>query len=270
MAINFPDSPVNGTTYVYQDIKYIYKDTGGGLGYWAHSDVGTATEATTTEIDTGVVTDKFVSPAGLDGSKFDKTYSSSYTSNSSTTIATSKAVYDGVASAISSSISPTGTVVAFAGSTLPSGWLWCNGSSIPTTYTALRAIVGPNTPDLRDMFIRGKGNSRTLLSEQSDSYKDHHHIAGIMSQHYPTFDNAAWGTFPSESFSSKGGSTNKTYDGSVLKWGYHQEHHQNQGNTHYPLTSGAGEKTGKTTFSKSGSGSETRPVNMALNYIIKT
>ena len=56
----------------------------------------------------------------------------------------------------------------------PEGWLECNGQST-TDYPLLAALVGPNVPDLRGVFIRGwdhgKGidSGRTLLSTQEAS-----------------------------------------------------------------------------------------------------
>lgn len=39
--------------------------------------------------------------------------------------------------------SPTGSLIAFAGSSAPSGWLICNGASLSTTvYAALFAVIG--------------------------------------------------------------------------------------------------------------------------------
>jgi microcystin-dependent protein len=72
----------------------------------------------------------------------------------------------------SASVSPTGTVVAFAGSTAPSGWLLCDGGStgvLRTTYSALFAVIGTtygagdgsttfNVPDLRGRVAAGKDN----------------------------------------------------------------------------------------------------------------
>lgn len=72
----------------------------------------------------------------------------------------------------SSSVSPTGTVVAFAGSAAPSGWLLCDGGStgvLRTTYSALFAVIGTtygagdgsttfNVPDLRGRVAAGRDN----------------------------------------------------------------------------------------------------------------
>lgn len=65
---------------------------------------------------------------------------------------------------------PSGTVMAFAGSTAPSGWVFCNGSAISrTTYSSLFSAIGTaygsgngsttfNIPDLRGRTVFGKDN----------------------------------------------------------------------------------------------------------------
>lgn len=62
---------------------------------------------------------------------------------------------------------PTGSVIAFAGQTAPSGWLLCQGQAVSrTTYADLFAIISTtygvgdnintfNLPDLRAEFVRG-------------------------------------------------------------------------------------------------------------------
>lgn len=68
------------------------------------------------------------------------------------------------------SVVPAGTVIAFAGTTPPTGWLLCNGSAISrTTYSALFAAIGSahgsgdgsttfHLPDYRGRFLRGVAN----------------------------------------------------------------------------------------------------------------
>lgn len=53
------------------------------------------------------------------------------------------------------SLVPTGAIMPFYRSTAPDGWLICDGSAIPTQFTTLIALVGATTPNLRGMFIRG-------------------------------------------------------------------------------------------------------------------
>src|SRR5207248_7575287 len=62
---------------------------------------------------------------------------------------------------------PAGTVVAFAGDNLPSGWLWCDGTEYEVTkFPALAAAIGHGhgssdllsrfkVPDYRGRFLRG-------------------------------------------------------------------------------------------------------------------
>ena len=89
---------------------------------------------------------------------------------------------------------PIGTVIWFAGTTAPTGYLKCNGDAIPNgsgtvqavtaDFSALYAIVSANVPDLRGEFIRGwddgKGidSGRGLRTFQSDQWKNHQHVFG--------------------------------------------------------------------------------------------
>ena len=88
---------------------------------------------------------------------------------------------------------PAGAVQAFAMSTVPNGWVECNGADISrATYSDLFSAIGTTfgvgngsttfgLPDLRGEFIRGwdhgKGadSGRTFGSGQSDGIKDHTH-----------------------------------------------------------------------------------------------
>jgi microcystin-dependent protein len=48
-----------------------------------------------------------------------------------------------------------GFISMYAAASAPTGWLLCDGASIDVGFTDLIAIVGANTPDLRGQFIRG-------------------------------------------------------------------------------------------------------------------
>ena len=88
---------------------------------------------------------------------------------------------------------PIGTVIWYAGSSAPAGYLKCNGDaiangsgttqSITADFSALYAIVGANLPDLRGEFVRawddGKGtdSGRSIRSTQTDQNKQHNHAA---------------------------------------------------------------------------------------------
>jgi microcystin-dependent protein len=68
---------------------------------------------------------------------------------------------------------PVGTLVAYAGSGVPAGWLACDGSAVSrTTYSKLFAAIGTtygvgdgsttfNLPDLRDRAVFGEGSVRS-------------------------------------------------------------------------------------------------------------
>ena len=83
---------------------------------------------------------------------------------------------EAAAAAAALAITPTGSVLAFAGSTSPAGWLLCDGSAVSrTTYADLYAVIGDtygngdgsttfNLPDLADKFIQGNATSGTVKS----------------------------------------------------------------------------------------------------------
>ena len=88
---------------------------------------------------------------------------------------------------------PTGSVHMMATTTAPSGYLKCNGAAVSrTTYADLFTIIGTthgagdgsstfNVPDLRGEFVRGWDDSRgvdsgrSFGSSQSDANKQHNH-----------------------------------------------------------------------------------------------
>ena len=95
-----------------------------------------------------------------------------------------------VDSAIASSAVPTGSIIAFGGTTAPTGYLLCNGSAYSRSgYANLFNIIGVaygggdgvstfNVPDLRGQFVRGNDNSRgidggrVLGSSQTDTLQN--------------------------------------------------------------------------------------------------
>lgn len=87
---------------------------------------------------------------------------------------------------------PVGTILPFAGSSIPAGWLECAGQVLSrATYPDLFAVIGTtygaatsetfNLPDLRGEFLRGWDNGkgvdpgRALGSAQGDENKAHRH-----------------------------------------------------------------------------------------------
>lgn len=154
---------------------------------------------------------------------------------------------------------PPGTVMHFAASTAPSGWLYCDGSAISrATYSRLFSNIGTtfgtgdgsatfNIPDLRDEFIRGANpGSRAVGLAENDSYRSHNHSgstnsAGAHSHSVSIPLNSNGGTPSLEN----GGPSTKSFN-----------------------TSTAGAHTHSFTTNSTG-GSETRPQNVALLPIIK-
>jgi hypothetical protein len=71
MAINFPNTPVNGSTYDYLKVRYTYtKPNAAYEGYWRVSTPGSVGIATSAEIDAGTDDVKYVTPEGLESSKY--------------------------------------------------------------------------------------------------------------------------------------------------------------------------------------------------------
>ena len=192
---------------------------------------------------------------------------------------------------------PTGTVVPYAANSAPSGWVICNGALygrtaldpspqpnlfgvIGTTYGAGDGLTTFAVPDLRGMFVRGFDNGRgedplrVFGSTQTDLFKSHDHTAGAESAHTHAFsgttgDRSASHTHAYARTNVGGAGTvggNNTFNRGEYATTTDPE---SNGHTHnFSGTTGAG--TSHThTISLQG-GAETRPKNVAMNYIIKT
>ena len=149
---------------------------------------------------------------------------------------------------------PTGTIVAFAGDTVPDGWLLCDGTDINrATYSGLFTAIGIiwgagdlastfNLPDLRGRFLRGVDNGAGIDPD----------AAGRTLLHFGGNTGDAVGSYQLDEFGThyhKYGSSARTGDDS--------------GN-------GIGDADAGSTFnSASNGGNETRPKNAYVNYIIK-
>ena len=170
---------------------------------------------------------------------------------------------------------PTGTIFCFAIATVPAGYLECNGQST-SGHPALAALIGSNVPDLRGEFVRGWANTRAvdqnrqIGSTQGDDNKSHNHT--VTSNHNIT-DNGHRHTATTNQPSSTAamGTTIAVNDTIVGNYG------SGSGTGLGPLgnrqfmnnaTTGISISTNNT-VSNSG-GTESRPRNVALMYIIKT
>lgn len=163
---------------------------------------------------------------------------------------------------------PTGTIVAFMGTeaNVPQGWTLCDGSPLNTVAGSanLVALIGPNAPDLRGMFLRGIGTGTNTSSGQEgpsalgqiqqDGFQTHD-ITGTtnpLGAHSHTFlvDTGGGG--------DHGGGDMVTGEG-----------FGNNIANNVQTTSGVPNHTHSVTGSSSGGIDETRPVNYGVNYIIK-
>ena len=160
---------------------------------------------------------------------------------------------------------PTGAIMPFVGTTAPQGWLLCDGSNIPVNdYTAnLRTLLGTSTtPDLRAMFLRGagSGNSHTgpdLKTVQQDDLKSHLHGISLT-------------TSSAGAHSHTTGFSNDDYNGSGGSNKNGLEDDTNSGNNRTLPTSTDGNHTHTVSGNTSATGgTETRPINYGVNYIIK-
>lgn len=160
---------------------------------------------------------------------------------------------------------PAGTIITFASSTAPAGYLKANGNLISRTiYSNLFAAIGTTfgvgdgsttfaLPDLRGYFPRGWDDSRGIDtgrvfgSLQDDGYLNHSHTATSGSSSHSHKSYASNGT--TNPYGIQRAYTNATITTSLEQSGAH---------THTVTV--ATSTTGKT---------ETRPKNIALLYCIK-
>ena len=183
---------------------------------------------------------------------------------------------------------PAGSVFALAGSQagVPTGYLECDGSSVSrSTYSALFGVIGTtygsassttfNLPNLRGQFIRGVNTTgsgtdanRNIGSSQSEDNKSHNHsisVSGTTSNPTPTLTGDVRRI--SEGYRAQGtasGVFTKELDGNNSITG---------ASSTSPVAGFSMDATHTHTFSASGNtgnqGSETRPSNVAMMYIIK-
>ena len=176
---------------------------------------------------------------------------------------------------------PIGSVFNLATTTVPTGFLECNGAAISrSTYASLFATISTtwgagdgsstfNLPDLRGQFVRGWDNSagvdsgRSFASSQSDQNKSHNHSITDSGHFHHSFRSGNSGeqrfnsTLTSSNFPASGtgaGNLNEAYN--IVS----KTSEADVGKT-------SSETTG-ITISNDGS-SEVRVKNYALMYVIK-
>jgi microcystin-dependent protein len=181
------------------------------------------------------------------------------------TQAASKSYVDSTAA----NTTPPGVIAPYAGTSAPTGWLACQGQVVSqTTYASLYAAISTtwNTggegagnfrlPDLRGMFVRGTGTNATGSSSgavgpsvgayATDTYLNHSHTA-----------------------------TQAAHDHSYTTPGSNQSYNNGSGGNITTTFNGGGATTGTaqpaiTVDTSTTGGTETKPKNYGVLYIIKT
>ena len=187
---------------------------------------------------------------------------------------------------------PTGSVHMMATTTVPSGYLECDGSEVSiTTYADLYNAIGTtwgagdgsttfNLPDLRGEFVRGwasdrrsdgvdpnSDSGRIFSSSQTDSNKQHNHTATSTTSISPSDHNHV---FPGDDqlggqANGQGGWTNRT----TGNFSY-DARSSTSGNGFIYRTSDATLTASTSTSIANDGGSEARPRNITMMYVTKT
>ena len=154
---------------------------------------------------------------------------------------------------VQQALCPPGTIVAYGGQTAPAGWFLCNGvtltrSSYPALFSAIGTSFGSsssntfNVPDFRGRFLRGRDwgagrdPDRTTRSAMAPGGATGDAVGSVQLDAFASH---------SHNYSTYGGVNAIPYD---------------PGSYPYPGHSATTSSTG---------GSETRPRNVYVNYIIK-
>lgn len=150
-----------------------------------------------------------------------------------------------------------GTIISFGGTVAPTGYLACDGSAVSrTTYSLLYAAIGStwgagdgsttfNVPNLANMFLRGSGTSAVGVYE-ADSYLNHTH-AVTDPGHLHTMTSSL--------------------DVKVDTSGAENSPHNVGATSTFSTNSNT---TGISVNTSTTGGTETRPVNKRVLYVIKT
>ncbi len=169
-------------------------------------------------------------------------------------------VSSSLVSNLANALCPPGTIVAFGGATVPSGWLLCDGSLVNRSvysnlFTAIATAWGGgdgsttfNLPDTRGLFLRGVDNSPTkgISGRDPDS-------ASRTAENPGGNAGNAVGSYQLDDY------LKHSHSGYVVGNGVTGQSGVGSYLTVY----------GSTTVSPTTGGNETRPKNVYVNYIIK-
>lgn len=130
--------------------------------------------------------------------------------NNSTPATATTAASKGYVDATAAATVLSGAIVMWGTSTVPSGWLECNGQST-AGYPNLIALFGTNLPDLRGEFVRGWSHDRStvdyprdLLSTQAQDIQPHTHSYTAPTTTISTVKGTSTGILPSTQAATTG------------------------------------------------------------------
>lgn len=229
--------------------------------------------AVATFLNSTKINDDNIQAAGISGTKFATSVVDDSTlqlSSGVLAVKDSGVTLAKLAAAVQAALVPAGTILPYGGTAAPTGYLMCDGASVSrTTYSALFTAISTafgtasgstfNVPKLQGAFLRGRDASagvdpnagtRTALqtggatgdavgSYQADAFQGHFHSAPADAVIY----NATPNNF------GEGTTSNSSHDASNSPTGA-------------PVTDG--------TNGTPRTATETRPKNVAVNFIIKT
>lgn len=172
---------------------------------------------------------------------------------------------------------PVGSIMPYMGATAPTGWWLCDGTTLPATATALKALLkidgntGDKTPDLRGMFLRGASDNgdpalHPSISEhnvgtiQHSSNKSHLHNQGTLvtsrnEKHNHGSNSTEYKVMRSGIDTNKASLDNTVGEPDLLR-----TYEIPLDGDHIHIITGETGNTGDI---------ESRPINYAVNYIIK-
>lgn len=195
-----------------------------------------------------------------------------------------------VISMLGTALSPSGSIVGYGGVSAPTGWLLCDGSSVlratyPDLFTAIGTAYGTadgthfNIPDFRGRFLRGTDNgsgrdpdagSRTAMNTGGNTGDNVGSIesSGIISHTHT--QNSHNHTQDGHTHNINSGSNLGATEALDSSQGVVIPRLGTTGATVQVTSSVIATNQATTAVNQSTGGSETRPINAYVNYIIKT
>ncbi len=171
---------------------------------------------------------------------------------------------------------PTGSIMPYLGTTAPNGWLLCDGTDIPSgiIYDKLKTLLAVNkTPDLRGMFLRGTGSTTSIYATktgpalkavQNESTLAHSHsITSLTVSREGDHNHSANSLDYNRALKYDGTGTGQGFDnntGGGVEPNISSSRAIPTDGGHQHSASGSTENSG---------GTEIRPINYGVNYIIK-